>query len=114
MELRSDDELRQLAVDLFDQKVFCDRFIMNCTGTDLMMVFLPLALGAFEGMSEAEVEDINFFYEYYSEALPSSINGRPIFSSVNFLTKPETITMFKFYDEYRDMKTKFIKPSVKN
>ncbi len=96
-------DLKQIAVDLYDDKIFCDRQLTN--QSSMPMVFLPIALGAFK--NEEDVKDIGLIYEYLSEAGPRGINGYPCFFSMRILTIEETKEMFKHYEEYKKLKDSF-------
>jgi hypothetical protein len=106
IKVRTNDELKQIAIDLYDGRIFSDRQVVN--PKDMAMVFMPLALGALSKMSKEDTDDINMIYEYLDKAGPRSINGMPNFFSVNLLRNAEAKTMFKFYDEYKGMKEKFM------
>lgn len=105
---KTDTELKQLAADIYDNKVFTDRHIRG-GGNDLQMIFLPIALGAFSDMKKKEREKVSLIYEYISKAGPRSINGYPIFMSVNYLTKEEHNRMNTFYEAYKQIKDSFLK-----
>lgn len=49
------------------------------------IVFLPVALGAFPEWTEEELGQIGLFWEYWSAALPRSINGYPCFPSMHVM-----------------------------
>ena len=100
--VKTDDELKQLAVEIFDGKVFTDR---HCNrSSDISMVFMPIILGAFSNMTEEERTDIGMIYEYLSEAGPRSCNGMPMFTSLRYLSKNDTDKMFAFYEENKNIK----------
>jgi hypothetical protein len=105
-ESRPDAQLKQIAVDLVDGKIFSDRHIKE-NSIDLRMVFMPIALGAFANFEEEDFKNIGFIFEYLSEAGPRSVNGYPGFFSFQMLTRAETERMFEFYDEYKNVKENF-------
>lgn len=102
-------ELKQIAIDLFDGKIFSDRHIHNQDSHSIGMVFMPLILGAFSESTKEEIADINFIYEYLDQAGPAGINGMPCFFSFRYLTKAEAEIMFGYYDEYKKVKEDFAK-----
>lgn len=104
---KSDAELKQLAMDLYDGKIFCDRQVKN--QSDLSMVFMPIVFGAFADKTEEEVNDIGLIFEYMDKAMPRGINGMPCFGSCRILPKSETEKMFKFFEDYKALKESFAK-----
>lgn len=68
---------------------YCDNLIFTSADLrddgDLGMVFLPAILGAFTNWEESALKNIGILYEYYSKALPRSVNGRPVFGSMYML-----------------------------
>lgn len=105
--MKADNELKQIAVDIFDSKIFCDRHIPKEEFERIRQVFMPIILGAFKDMSVEEFMDIGLIYEYYSKALPRGINGMPMFTSLQILSQEETKKMFTYYNEYKELKEKF-------
>lgn len=106
--LHTEEELKQIASDLHDGKIFCDRQLGN-EGRLLPSVFMPLALGALAGYSKKEISKLGMIYEYLEKAGPRSINGFPIFFSCQLLGRDETTKVFKYFDEYKQLKDKFLK-----
>lgn len=100
------EELKQIAMDIYDQKVFIDRY---CRPEEIGMVFMPIILGCFKDQDKEYLEDIGLIYEYYSEAGPRGINGKPTFTSLKLLSKGDTNIMFDYYNEYKELKDKFAK-----
>lgn len=98
-------ELKQIAIDLFDGKIFCDQQLNS--SRDLSMVFLPLILGALKGFGKEELEDIGMIYEYIGKAMPRSINGYPIFSSMRILKKQDLKIMMEHFEAYKKLKEQF-------
>ncbi len=133
---KSDDELKTLAKELFNNAIFTDRHIRD--SSDLRRIFMVLMFmghrsydattrqGKIErllteaakdnyfltlGKTEDEARkdyfsSIGLIYEYYDKAMPMGINGYPIFGSCRFLSKEDTEKMFEFYDKYCDMQKK--------
>ncbi len=106
--MKTNEELKAIAVDLADGKIFSDRHLQaNGNGHMMGQVFMPIILGAFSEKTEEEMKDVCFIYEYYSAAGPTSINGCPIFFSFRFLNEVETNAMFEFYEKYVNLKKEF-------
>ena len=105
--MKSNEKLKQIAVDLFDGKIFCDRHIPEGEQYMLASIFMPIALSGLPDISDEKIRDMAFLFEYNSQAMPRSINGYPIFGSVQYLNKKEAEQMFKFYEEYKTLKEEF-------
>jgi hypothetical protein len=103
----ADTELKSLAIDIFEGKVFTDR---HCrTSSDISTVFMPIILGAFNEMTDEERKDIGMIYEYLSEAGPRSCNGMPMFTSFKYLIKADAIKVMEYYEKYQKFKEDFLK-----
>lgn len=61
-------------------------------------VFMPLLLGVFSDYRPEGLRDIGVVYEYWSQALPRSINGYPIFASCRFLHRLDWARAAKVID----------------
>jgi hypothetical protein len=84
---KTEQELKQLALDVVEGKVFTDR---HCSSFDeALRSFMIIRLMSKEQLEELMAKEPVMFYEYYSKAGPLSINGMPSFFSINFLTKEE-------------------------
>lgn len=97
--MRSEAELRQLALDLKANKVFTSTQIPAEDSLMLGSVFMILAL-----MDDAQRADFlskkpAFVYEYYSEAGERSVNGYPMFMSMRFVTEDELPLIKQYFDE---------------
>lgn len=99
----TDQELRQLAADLAEGRIFTSD---QCNGrTELASVFMVLALGALSKMTE-----VGLIYEYMSERHQMTANGKPIFFSCRILSKQDCARCQVFLDEYRLQQAKFLNP----
>lgn len=103
---KTDADLKKIAVDLFEGKIYTDRHIPE--GESLAMVFMPIALGAFQNTTEEEIKNIGLIYEYLDQAGPRSINGMPNFFSFKMLTRSETESVITHYDAYKKLKENFM------
>jgi hypothetical protein len=106
--MKTDQELKQLAIDIVDNKVFTDRHLRDGESTNVYMVFMPIALGAFKDMTDEQKKGIGLLYEYYDKAGPRSFNGYPIFMSVQILSVDEYQIMVKHFEEYSAIKESFV------
>lgn len=96
-ELKTDEELKQLAEEMYRGEIFCDRHVNR--PQDVEMVFMPIALMDNRGRAALRRRKVNFVYEYMSQAGPRSINGNPTFMTCRVLTEPETKRLFHFYEK---------------
>lgn len=108
---KSDSELKVLASDIFDGKIFTNRHLPNDGLDNMEMVFMPIALGAFSKLTDEECNDIGLIYEYLDKASPRSVNGYPTFMSFHVLNVREFEKMSKYYIEYKDLKEQFLAQS---
>lgn len=102
---KTDQELRQIALDLADGKIFCNRHVPPNDSRMLLSIFMILSL-----MENANqwVRDAGLIYEYLSEAGPRSINGYPMFMSCRKLNIEDTKKMFEYYNEILKYREKFL------
>lgn len=105
-EPKTDDQLKQIAADLYDDKIFTDR---QCNDREISMVFMPIAIGAFSGYSDDELRKIGMIYEYEDKAGPRAVNGKPCFMSLQLLSRDEFTRMTPFFEQYKEMKESFLK-----
>lgn len=106
MKEHTESELKSIAVDIYDGKIFTDR---HCHSEhEIKMCFMVVGLGGLSEMSNEELDNIGMLYEYMGEAGPMGVNGKPIFMSVRILSKPDTEKMFEFYEEYKKVKEEFL------
>jgi len=96
-ELKTDEELKELAQEMYRGEIFCDRQVNR--PQDVEMVFIPLCLMDNRERANLRRRKVNFIYEYMSKAGPRSINGNPTFMTCRVLTEPETKRLFHFYEK---------------
>jgi len=82
---RQPEELSQIARDIVKRQVFTDRHVRSMD--DLSLVFMVIPLGAFKDCAKEYVEDVGMIFEYMDKAGPRSINGYPMFLSMQILSK---------------------------
>lgn len=84
----SEKDRRKFVVDFMFGKIYTSQMIENeCWDTMMLMVFMPLALGAIQELTPEEAADIGIIWEYTDNASPRSINGHPIFLSMRIMHK---------------------------
>lgn len=84
--MRTDEELKQIAIDYNAGLIFTDQQVRN--PNDLGMVFMPLVMMTREERQQ-ELADAYRIFEYRSAAGPRAINGMPMFMSFRTATKAE-------------------------
>lgn len=124
----TDEELKQIAKDIYHDKIFTNRHIQRGQEYLISSIFMVvLFMGHINWptdetresklirifLEDLEVEhgkrynkwinEVGLFYEYYSDSSPCSINSYPTFISCRFLSKTDTDRMNKFYDIYVKM-----------
>lgn len=79
-----DKELRQLVLDICDNKVFTDR---HCRTADEVGMCFPVLM--FMKLCDRKYMIANppgMIWEWYSKAAPTAVNGLPMFFSCHFLS----------------------------
>lgn len=94
------EELKLLAWDILEGKVFCDRHINPYSLEIVSKVFQPIYLGGLIGR-EKELQDCGMIFEYFSEASKNiNVSGYPVFMSARFLNKNDTKEVLERHDFY--------------
>jgi len=105
----SDEQLKQIAQDLWAGKIFSNLHIRDWAG-DAFMVFMPLVFMNQFQLDDMKKKEVNFIYEYISNATPTAVNGMPTFFSMRMLTKPDTKRMMKYYEAIKEAMAKLELP----
>jgi hypothetical protein len=87
------DELKQLAVDFKEGRVFSDRHVTN--PQDISMVFLVLLFMDKEDIDQLKQDNLGMIFEYISKAGPRAVNGMPMFTSARYLNRSDTKLLFE-------------------
>ncbi len=61
---------------------------------------------AYKMYQEEYLKSIGFIYEFLSQAMPRGINGGPMFMSARFLNREDSEKMFKYYEQYKEIREK--------
>jgi hypothetical protein len=100
---KTDDELYQIAMGMFQGRLFTDRQCQN--PRDVSMVFMPLAFMGEENSDYLKprgitrgVTSLGMIYEDMSKAGPSSINGNPVFFSMQYVSPAEAAKVIEIYN----------------
>ena len=96
--MRNDEELKQIAIDLFSGKIFTDRHLNS--PEELAHHFMPLVFMKETNLKKLS-KKVDFIYEYMDKAMPMGCNGKPIFMSLQYLTKPETKKMLLYHEKLK-------------
>lgn len=103
---RTDAELRQLAVDVADGKVFHDRMVAE--NDDPFMSFMVLKLMDDDQLTEWLDQAPALVYEYLAKAGPRAINGYPTFFSFQWLNEMELEIFAPMVTELLEAKKAFV------
>ena len=87
--MKTDSELRQMAIEIVAGTTFTDRFHLSDIEL-LPRVFLPVMMMGGDGYREfREKHKPGMIYEYVSKALPFGRNGLPVFGTLRILSEDE-------------------------
>ncbi len=93
----TDQEIKQLAEDMYKGLVFTDRHIM--VQEELISVFMALALMKEEQIEEIRKNPPGMIYEYMEKAGPRSVNGNPMFLSFRMISISDTKKVLERYNK---------------
>ena len=85
----TDDEIKELATDVFKEKVFFSTMLDENEMHLLSSVFLPITFMNEPQIEQIKKDNVTAFYEYYDKAGPRSINGLPMFTSMRTITEED-------------------------
>ena len=83
---RTDAKVKELATDLYSDRIFGSWMLPEGREMDLIMVFMVLIFMDDIQKKRMKRDNTFFFYEYYDKAGPRSINGMPTFMSCHILS----------------------------
>lgn len=86
LKTHSEEEITNLALDVYQNKVFGSWNLIGPGFKFVNQVFLPLAACTEKQFEELKENDVGAFYEYYSECVGHIGNGLPMFTSMKMLT----------------------------
>lgn len=85
-----DDQMREFVLGYVDGKIFTSANIPeNQLETLLCVVFMPLKFGALKGISKKDRNNIGILWQWIARALPRGVNGFPIFTSAQLMSKAD-------------------------
>lgn len=102
----TEQELKQLALDIADGKVFGSWMIPEEEQEAVLpAVFMPLAFGASQKMGE----DVCSLYGYYADSKKQTVAGYPIFfNRMMVLTKSDLEILNPILEQLREMRKTFL------
>lgn len=92
----TDDEIKQLAEDMYKGIVFTDRHIQ--IKEELLSVFAVLVLMDQEQLDKLKRNPPGMIYEYLDKAGPMAVNGMPIFFSFKMASIDDTKKILERYN----------------
>jgi len=101
-------ELRQLALDVAENKVFGTFHLREHEQGLVGNIFMPILFMDEKQHKDMKEKDIFHIYEYNTEAGPRSVNGCPIFFSMRMISKKDWIQCVKYIEQYRARKESFL------
>jgi hypothetical protein len=97
----TDEELKQLAQDIVDKKVFTSNHLPQDDPMLLGCVFIPLVMMNDEQQAEFIEKKPGMVYEYLDKAMPMGIDNFPCFMSMRYVTEDEYSKLRTFYEELK-------------
>lgn len=92
---KTDQELFEIAQGIIDGSIFSS---FDVTETDqIQMIFMPLLFLEESTIEEWKKDGPGVLYENVCEAGPRSVNGFPIFTSMKYLDKLDTLKLIEMY-----------------
>lgn len=89
---RTDDELNQIAIDWHHGHIFSD---LHCDGPEeVRNTFAVFLFMNQQEMRELKADSPGLVFEHLSKAGPLAVNGKPMFFSHQYLSKPDTVKLF--------------------
>ena len=100
MENRSEEEIKQIALDLYHGKIFTDRHCQS--PEEVSSSFLVLAFMEPADVKKLQNDPPGMIFEYLHKAGPRAINGKPGFLSCEMLSPDDTKKVFAIYDKLKE------------
>lgn len=124
----SDTELKQFAKDIYHNLIFTDRHIEEHSKNLISSIFMPIVFMGhinwptdnsreskivrilledkeedYKKRYSAYINNVGLIFEYLEKSGNRSINGYPMFFSLNVLSKEQTDKMFDYYNKYKQL-----------
>jgi hypothetical protein len=101
--MKTNEELKQIAADIYSGKIYTDAHIQAIDTQDkiakMRTIFLPFSLMDKKKVEELAKDEPSLIYEYWSLGDSAATNGHPVFTSFRYLTKDEYDIVAKSYNE---------------
>lgn len=98
-EKRSDEKLKELALDYYKGLIFTDR---QCRTTeDVQSAFMIFTLMDEKQIKVLQEKNPKLIFEYYSKSTTWSVNGYPTFFSFSYLNEEEFKKFTEFFDKIK-------------
>lgn len=104
--IKTDGELKQLAVDVYHGHVFCDW--MCKSDKDIRMVFMITAFMDEEQIKDFLAKQPSMIFEYMDKAGPRTVNGMPGFFSMQHLNRADHAAWIPLFESYRKSQQEFL------
>ena len=101
-------ELKQLAADIVENKVFGTFHMGKDHMGSMNSVFLPLVFMEEKDKQEMSDNKIVHLYEYHSEATSFAVNGWPCFLSFRQISKDDWTKLIEYMKEYEEKVKTFL------
>lgn len=99
---RTEKEISRIALGIYKGDIFTSAQIRKNDDGLLCQIFMPLLFLSEDGKNEMKDHNAVLFYADVSEALPTSINGYPIFMSMFYLNNEDNDRLWKKYDSIKN------------
>ena len=107
--MRTEQELKQLAIDIIEGKVFGTWNLKH--PEDVGSIFMGMIFLDSEQKKKLVSDNIVHFYEYLDKAGPLSVNGMPTFFNMHLLAEEEVDILQSLIEQFRKQKEVFLKSS---
>jgi hypothetical protein len=98
---KTDEDLKQIALGIFNGQILTDRHLPLGDTNLLFMVFMPLALSG-KSLADWMLENkVNLIYGDIKDSFGRSINGFPVFRSIGFLNEEDNVKMWEKHDKIK-------------
>jgi len=98
--MKTDEELKKIALDLYSGKIFSDRHL-NDPEKEIPLVFMIVGFMSKEDIKELESKEPVFVYEYLEKANKMGVNGYPTFFTMRYLNREEYNKMIGYHEKIK-------------
>ena len=113
--LRTDEELRKMALDYINGKVFTSFDIRPGERESITTsVFLPLVFMSEDDRQSMIEEKIVMFYEYFNKAGGRSVNGYPTFFSCHIMNEEDQKKWAEYVGEVWEFQKQFVRQEAES